>query len=1016
MSETNNILDNLFFDKRSYRQLYKLKDEGKLDYEYVTVREKSFIIMDKDEKIYLFLLNPISVNFQNVIVDNEKKDRIISNIYSSIQIEEYFQALNISNPIVVGNGSKKNFSNAKINIESFIKDNKLTIYNDTSDFAKFESNIDNDMINSNKFKPKNLSKYFFKYFLYNKENNEDEFEYDYTENRKNFISSFLDVLIYTKDLHFFKFCGPSSTGKSTTLLKFSRQHKKIIYLNLKTINTLEKENNFEHYNLIIYEFRKLYFDTKDNENNFLLMLINDCQNKPATIIILKILNFIKNENYIIIFDQFKKKYVNKADFEEIENLIKSSKLKLIMCSSIDDKDVRKEVIKTIEYFRGNPKELNNFTQDYYFYIRQNFFKKKISKNIELNRLLQLFDNKPKYQYLLSQSKEHDHFTKIKDIKSHIIEKMKDFFSFEPDFDLCKILLNIKNKIGLKFDYSEFSNVIQKVPMKYYTLELEEKSFEINYAFNYMKFIEKEEITQEECNNYFLNKKYELDKSLDGKVKGEYFEMSARFFMECKNVLPTVINHKISVKNIVGMEMLINEENDIGKIIYNSNYDLPQMEIKAQEKINEEIEIIEKILEKDNIENKVMLDEKYENKKNIEYYLVNQALDVKVINEKKKVENENSLLQNKRKRLENIDQKKDELKKKVLKKDLVGGGFPKKNKSKKGKSKKDKPKKEDLKKEEPKKEESKKEESKKEESKEKERYYIKDIDDTSILINQVDANGKTLDQAFIYGKKDNKILIGLQMKCLSDKVDHYNTLKNINKDSIKQNCQSILLRSKFDLNIQIKQWHYIIIAYYNKDEKDNIYCKQLERHCKKQDLEIFYFNPLEQKLYDKQFKVVKKIQISNRSNPDYDFPESNPYNVIYNEETNDLINSYYEDRIEKLNNKKNYYEQKSIEDFFTDWLKEININIKDLENELKFLCNCKQLKQVDYFKLNDNFMIPSPNKGYIFVFKNKNKTDLVCYYHKDKLRAKNLGNKNDIIILELPIYIDTKEKNFIVFKF
>ena len=38
--------------------------------------------------------------------------------------------------------------------------------------------------------------------------------------------------------------------------------------------------------------------------------------------------------------------------------------------------------------------------------------------------------------------------------------------------------------------------------------------------------------------------------------------------------------------------------------------------------------------------------------------------------------------------------------------------------------------------------------------------MEDTGRTNILINQEDTNGKTLDQAFIYGEKDNKIFIGL----------------------------------------------------------------------------------------------------------------------------------------------------------------------------------------------------------------------------------------------------------------
>ena len=1013
-----NALSELIFDNRSYKEIYELKDQGKLDYDFVTIMEKSFIIMDKNEKNYLFFQNPISITFQNIYINQKIQEYIINNIYSSIQIENYFVTLNISNPLVILKETKKNYWDAKINIDPFIENNKLIIYNDTSSFAEFVMDKDIDLIKDNKFNPKNLSKFFFKYFAYNDENDKSEFEYDDTKRRKSFVNNFLNVLIYKNDIHFFKFCGPSSTGKSTTLLKFSRENKRIIYLNLKLINTLEKENNFDYYNLIIYEFRKLSFETQEKKDKFTLMLKNECQNKSSVIIILNILNEIKNEKYIIIFDQFKEKYIQKTNFEEIEKLIKTSKLKLIICSSINDKDIRNEVIKTIEYFGGNPKELEQISQYFYFYICQNFFEKKTCDNPELNELFQLFEYKPKYKHLLKAS--NDRFNVLNGIKLHVISKIKEFFSFEQDFDLCKILLNIKNKINLKFEYSEFSNIVKKVPLKYYNLKLEGNYFGIDYAFNYMKYIEKDNITKEECMNYFLNKKYEMDKSLDGKVKGEYFEMSAKFFIEFNNVLPAKIEHKIIVKNIVGVEILKNDENTLGKIMYNSKYEIPKMEIKSKKKENEEIALIEKLLEKDNIKDKIMLNKKYENIKNINYYLINQALTIKEIyskkniNEKKEINeiknDENELLKNKRKRNRNEEKEKKE----VAQKEIIINEVS--HKEKKEFQKKVVPQKETKTKKETKKKKIQKiEVLNKEELKRKESYYIKDVDNNGILINQEDANGMTLDQAFIYGDKDNKKLLGLQMKCLSDRVSQYNTLQNINKENIKQNCQTILLRSKLDLNVEIKEWHYIIIAYYNPEEKDNIYCKQLECHCKQNDLEIFYFNPEKQKLYNNKFKEIKSIYTSNRSNLDYDFPESNPFNIIYDNETNDLINSYYKERINKLNTN-NYYDEKSIMQFSEGWLNIMNKKFNDIEKDLKETCSINKLRLIDYLKLDNNFMIPTPNKGYIFLFKDKSKTNLICYYNKNKLYAKKLSDKKDIKILELPIYIDTKENHFLVFKF
>ena len=113
---------------------------------------------------------------------------------------------------------------------------------------------------------------------------------------------------------------------------------------------------------------------------------------------------------------------------------------------------------------------------------------------------------------------------------------------------------------------------------------------------------------------------------------------------------------------------------------------------------------------------------------------------------------------------------------------------------------------------------------------------------------------------------------------------------------------------------------------------------------------------------------------------------------------------------------NYYEQENINNSFINWLKDININQNELENILTKLCQTKNLKLIDKYELDNNFNIPSPGKGYIFLFKNKGRTNIVCYYHNKGLRAINLENYEDIKILKLPIFIDTEERYFFIFCF
>ena len=1021
-------LEKLFFNGISYKELYKLVDP-KISKDYFIIkREKMFILKGKrkDKESYLFFHKPISVEFQNININEEFKEVKVNNIYSSIQLEDYFDKYAISNAEIVFGNIKKLYSEVKINIDNFIENENLIIYNNTISYAKYS--YDGNILDADTFKPENLSKYFYDYILYTSKN--DTFEYDYTENRKK-LYSFLEKLLCSNELNFFKFCGPTSTGKSTTLLKFSRKYNNIIYLNLKVIYHLELDNKtFDCYNLIIYEFGRLEFEDDNEKEKFQDFLNKNCKSKPSMFIINEILNYIKDQDCIIIFDQFKIKYISKTYFNKIEELIKISSLKLILCSSINEKDIRDEVIKTINTFRGNITELNSFTQGYYFYFAENFFKREISNNVELDDLFQLFDYKPKFKYLILNC-ENTH-NEIEEIKSNIKDKIKNFFKYEKDLDLCKILLNIKNKINIKYEYSQFLNIIEKVPMKYYILIFEKEYFKINYIFEFMKVLERENITPKECTNYFQQKKYLLDKSFDGKVKGEFFEMSAKFFIKNKSVLPMVIDVTINVKDKVGMKIIENKDDKFEKIIHNIQKDNPKIIKKSNQNKEKEIKLVKKLLKENDIDNKEKLDIKYSNKKNINYYLINQALNYR---EKKMKDFENKKMEE-NKRKDNYEEEDNEMEDEIyIEEDEEKGENEdtKNNKEIEGDKEKGEDKDKNLREKERKKGNKKESENNNENDKinknekskpflnkkrkrgKKEDFYIDNIGKKNILINQEDANGKTLDQAFIFGEEDNKIFLGLQMKYLSNKIEHSTLLKSINKEEIKGDCQNILLRCKLDLNVQIKEWHYILVAYYNKKDKDNIYCKQLEKHCKCNDLEIVYFDPEEQKLYDKDFKKIKFINISNKSNLDYDFPESNPYNMVYNEETNDLINIYYNQRIKKLN-MEDYYEQENIDNSFINWVKDTNIKKDEIEKSLKELCQVKKILLIDKYELNNNFTVPSPNKGYIFLFKNKIRNNFICYYHKEGLKAFNLEDNKAIKILELPIYIGSKEKDFFIFRF
>jgi flagellar biosynthesis GTPase FlhF len=94
------------------------------------------------------------------------------------------------------------------------------------------------------FKPIELSKYFYNFFKFIEQEKDKNFNY-YLEERDSRRKKLEELLenFEESSFNFFKFTGPTSNDKTTTLLKFA-----IMYFNLHFLQ--EKENNLQ----AIYEY------------------------------------------------------------------------------------------------------------------------------------------------------------------------------------------------------------------------------------------------------------------------------------------------------------------------------------------------------------------------------------------------------------------------------------------------------------------------------------------------------------------------------------------------------------------------------------------------------------------------------------------------------------------------------------------------------------------------------------------------------------------------------------------
>ena len=996
-------LDELIYDTHTYRKIFELEKNKTLKNYYNVYRyieEGCFFVQNFQTNDFdFFFYEPITIHYK--LKEHTKN---FPNIYSTAQIEKYNKTL-CENPFIVHDNIKIDYKIAKNKIFKYIINKEIEICNDISNYDIFD--LEHNILDDDRFQKKDFSKYFNDYFVYNN-SNEEIFIYDDTENRKILKKKYLMDFFTNKNIHFFKFCGPSSTGKSTTLLKLSKERVGTVYLNLKKIHKFEeKGDKINSYNLIIYEFRRLYLNNE--KLNTLKDLLQKNINNPIWTIIINILNYIKDTYNTIIFDQFKKSYISIDDFNKIENIIKDSNLRLILCSSINNWDIRDEVIKTIKKYNGNPKELDDQSQYYYFYFYQDFFGKTINDNNEdnLKSLYQLFNFKPKYIYLLSQCK-NDYKICINEIKSQIKKKMEEFFLFEKNLNICKILLIIKNNINIKLSYDKDIDILINIPLKYYALKLEKDYFVIEYAFDFIHYIQKEYITKEECDNYFQLKKYEIDKSFDGKIKGEFFEMAARFFIQDSKVLPAKIDNIINVKNIVGMEPLL-EVKSIDNILNDINLDIIKENIDIKKIEENDIKKVRNILKEKKIITKEDLDNHFKDTKNIEYFYINSLLNFySKKNKINNITNDDDEEDNQNKEEKEDEDEEEDKKEKEIKE------YQNKAKKKKSKNKSKESIDKVLKRKTKRDENDNIINSKK----------IKNIKNNNILLEQEQINGKALDQGFIYNINNNgeekHIFIGLQMKCLSDNTDHSSLLKKITKKKIKENIQNILIRSKLDYNINFDEWHYYIVAYYNKLDKNSIFCRQLNRHCKSQDIAIIYYDPIDSSLYinkNNKFDKILEISISNLSNLDFDFTESNPYHIIDNEFKEELINSYYTQRSERINNENNHYNKRSeLEEKYSLWLKNCQKDKDDVEKSIQKSFEIKNLKVLDCYKLICEMPLPCPSENHLFLFVNNEKSDFIGFLRNKKFEAKSLGTGNDIKIIDLPKFINTDQQEFFVFYF
>ena len=209
----------------SYEEIYEnvlIKNIGILG-EYLVIKQNNFFVL-QGENLILFSNKKVKLIVQIQNSENEYE------IFSSIQIDEIIKDL--KNPYIKFKDNKINYRLNYQNIFLYVENDSIKIYEEEK---KYKSFIQNCITLKEKFTPKELTPNFYIYFKYNNKIDENKiFDYIESEERNN-LNEYFYKLLTINSLQFFKFSGPTSIGKSTSLLKFSKTILNCIYLNLKVL-------------------------------------------------------------------------------------------------------------------------------------------------------------------------------------------------------------------------------------------------------------------------------------------------------------------------------------------------------------------------------------------------------------------------------------------------------------------------------------------------------------------------------------------------------------------------------------------------------------------------------------------------------------------------------------------------------------------------------------------------------------------------------------------------------------
>jgi len=486
---------------------------------------------------YIFFYKLIDVELNCIYEDESKNKTFNFLICSNYEINEYCTKNNYSPYLEFEN----NKYGMKYLFDSVFPDknlNKIILKQDYRNYDEYKNEEIKKSYprNNSELEPVKLSHFFYSYFKFE---NCSNFEYWESEKRNYFIFFILKFKA-KKDVFCFKICGPSAIGKSMTLFLISRYYKNFLYFNLKTIRDLkEKNDNIKIQNILVESCK--YLRLNQNQKDAFSSLLKKNRFQSFFICLRDIIDFLKENNVlsVIIFDQFKNDSIHKNDYNKIYSSISQQKniiVKLLICSSTNDDDIREECIKSWKSNIFTIQQYSKLNQNYYFYIDELFNKNsstnKVGESI-YDKVLNNFNYIPKYKvkfkYLEKEYKPEKLTEDLNKIKERITENLKKLYNIINKEDKSEEIIKMKMIYSLRYiylnlnekiEYSKIQELISICSFKYYIFQFEKDYFIINYSFPYM-----EEIVNDIINTHLEDfYKYNAKNEHSGSANADFFEL------------------------------------------------------------------------------------------------------------------------------------------------------------------------------------------------------------------------------------------------------------------------------------------------------------------------------------------------------------------------------------------------------------------------------------------------------------------------------------------------------------